>query len=133
FEIKKEVFRRLDRVCKSDAILATNTSSYSVTELAQATSRPERVLGLHYFFHPAKNRLVEVVPGKATDANHLRRAWRLQEALGKTPIASSDAYGFIVNRFFLPWLTEAIRMLEARMATPITIDEAAKKAFGIGM
>ncbi len=132
-EIKKDVFRRLDEVCRRDTILATNTSSYAVTDLAAATKYPERVIGLHYFYHPAKNRLVEVVAGRATDAAAVRRAWRLQEALGKTPIASSDSYGFIVNRFFLPWLTEAIRMLEEGMATPITIDEAAKKAFGIGM
>ncbi len=95
--------------------------------------RPERVVGLHYFYHPAKNRLVEVVSGRATDPAAYRRAWRLQEALGKTPIASSDSYGFIVNRFFLPWLTEAVRMLEEGVAGTATIDEAAKKAFGIGM
>ena len=111
-EIKKHVFRRLDEVCRPDAILATNTSSYAVTELAAATTRPERVLGLHYFYHPAKNRLVEVVSGRATEPVAYRRAWRLQEALGKTPIASSDSYGFIVNRFFLPWLNEAVRLLE---------------------
>jgi enoyl-CoA hydratase / 3-hydroxyacyl-CoA dehydrogenase len=131
--IKKTVFARLDEVCRPDAILATNTSSYAVTELASATTRPERVVGLHYFYHPAKNRLVEVVSGLATDPAAYRRAWRLQEALGKTPIASSDSYGFIVNRFFLPWLTEAVRMLEEGVAGTATIDEAAKKAFGIGM
>jgi enoyl-CoA hydratase/3-hydroxyacyl-CoA dehydrogenase len=133
FDIKKRVFARLDDVCKPDAILATNTSSYSVTELAAATRRPERVIGLHYFYHPAKNRLVEVVGGKATNPHILRRAWRLQEALGKTPIASSDSYGFIVNRFFLPWLTEAVRMLDEGVAGTATIDEAAKEMFGIGM
>jgi enoyl-CoA hydratase / 3-hydroxyacyl-CoA dehydrogenase len=133
FEIKKRVFSRLDDVCRPDAILATNTSSYSVTELAAPTRHPERVIGLHYFYHPAKNRLVEVVGGNESDATCLRRAWRLQEALGKTPIASSDSYGFIVNRFFLPWLTEAVRMLEEGVAGMATIDEAAKKAFGIGM
>ena len=132
-EIKKNVFQRLDEVCRPDAILATNTSSYSVTELAAATTRPERVVGLHYFYHPAKNRLVEVVAGKTTDPAAYRRAWRLQEALGKTPIASSDSYGFIVNRFFLPWLTEAVRMLEEGFASTATIDEGARKAFGIGM
>ena len=133
FDLKKRVFSRLDEVCKPGAILGTNTSSYSVTELAAATRWPERVIGLHYFYHPAKNRLVEVVGGKASDPAVLRRAWRLQEALGKTPIASSDAYGFIVNRFFLPWLTEAIRILDEGVAGTATIDEAAKKAFGIGM
>jgi len=132
-DIKKDVFRRLDDVCRRDTILATNTSSYAVTDLGAATKHPERVIGLHYFYHPAKNRLVEVVAGRASDSAAVRRAWRLQEALGKTPIASSDSYGFIVNRFFLPWLTEAIRMLEEGVATPVTIDEAAKKAFGIGM
>jgi enoyl-CoA hydratase / 3-hydroxyacyl-CoA dehydrogenase len=132
-EIKKSVFRRLDQVCRADAILATNTSSYSVTELAGATTRPERVVGLHYFYHPAKNRLVEVVAGRATDRAVYRRAWRLQEALGKTPIGSSDSYGFIVNRFFLPWLTEAVRILDEGLASTATVDEAAKKAFGIGM
>jgi enoyl-CoA hydratase / 3-hydroxyacyl-CoA dehydrogenase len=132
-EIKKSVFRHLDDVCRPDAILATNTSSFAVTELAGATTRPQRVVGLHYFYHPAKNRLVEVVSGQATDPSAHRRAWRLQEALGKTPIASSDSYGFIVNRFFLPWLTEAVRMLDEGVASTATIDEAAKKAFGIGM
>lgn len=132
-DVKRRVFRRLDEVCRPDAILATNTSSFAVTELAAATTRPERVVGLHYFYHPAKNRLVEVVSGRATDPAAYRRAWRLQEALGKTPIASSDSYGFIVNRFFLPWLTEAVRMLDEGLANTATIDEAAKKAFGIGM
>ena len=90
-------------------------------------------MGIHYFFHPAKNRLVEVVAGRATDPTAYRRAWRLQEALGKTPIASSDSYSFIVNRFFLPWLTEAVRILEEGGTNTATIDEAAKQAFGIGM
>jgi enoyl-CoA hydratase/3-hydroxyacyl-CoA dehydrogenase len=133
FAVKTEVFRRLDEVCGEHTILATNTSSYSVSELAHATRHPGRVLGLHYFYHPAKNRLVEVVAGAATDHACYRRAWRLQEALGKTPIASTDSYGFIVNRFFLPWLTEAVRMLEEGAADIPTIDEGARRAFGIGM
>ena len=133
FSVKQDVFRRLDEIVRPDTILATNTSSYSVTDLAAATRRSERVIGLHYFFHPAKNRLVEVVGGRASDPGVIRRAWRLQEALGKTPIASSDSYGFIVNRFFLPWVTEAVHMLDEGVASTFTIDEAAKKAFGIGM
>src|SRR4030095_12893223 len=86
-EVKKNVFARLDASCRPDAILATNTSSFSVTELAAATTRPERVVGLHYFYHPAKNRLVEVVAGKATDRSNLRRAWRLPGGPGKKPNA----------------------------------------------
>jgi enoyl-CoA hydratase/3-hydroxyacyl-CoA dehydrogenase len=131
--LKQDVFRRLESVCRRDAILATNTSSYLVSDVASAVKTPGRVLGLHYFFHPAKNRLVEVVAGRATDKEVFRRAWTLQEQLGKIPIASADASGFVVNRFFVVWLMEAIRMLEDGVASAITIDEIAKKTFGVGM
>jgi enoyl-CoA hydratase/3-hydroxyacyl-CoA dehydrogenase len=133
FALKQEVFRRLEAVCRPDTILATNTSSYLVSEIARATTHPERVLGLHYFFHPAKNRLVEVIAGAATDREHVRRAWVLQEQLAKTPIASGDASGFIVNRFFVMWILEAIRMLDEGVANAITIDDIAKRTFGVGM
>jgi enoyl-CoA hydratase/3-hydroxyacyl-CoA dehydrogenase len=131
--LKKDLFRRLDAVSRPDAILATNTSSYLVSEIASVVGDPSRVLGLHFFFHPAKNHLVEVIPGAATDPAMFRRAWWLQERLRKTPIASRDAYGFIVNRFFVVWLVESVRMLEEGLATAATIDEVAKQAFGIGM
>ncbi|HXD73852.1 MAG TPA: 3-hydroxyacyl-CoA dehydrogenase NAD-binding domain-containing protein [Vicinamibacterales bacterium] len=131
--LKRDVFTRLESVCRPDTILATNTSSYLVSDIASAVKTPGRVLGLHYFFHPAKNRLVEVVAGKTTAKDVFRRAWALQEQLGKIPIASADASGFIVNRFFVVWLMEAIRMLEERVASAITIDEIAKKTFGVGM
>jgi enoyl-CoA hydratase/3-hydroxyacyl-CoA dehydrogenase len=131
--LKQDVFTRLEGVCRPDTILATNTSSYLVSDIASAVKTPGRVLGLHYFFHPAKNRLVEVVAGASTDRRAFRRAWALQEQLGKIPIASADASGFIVNRFFVVWLMEAIRMLEERVANPITVDEIAKKTFGVGM
>jgi enoyl-CoA hydratase/3-hydroxyacyl-CoA dehydrogenase len=132
-DVKREVFARLDRACPLQTILATNTSSFAVTELASATRHPERVVGLHYFYHPAKNRLVEVVAGAATDPRVIARAWALQELLGKTPIRSRDSFGFIVNRFFAAWLVEAIRLLEERIANVPTIEAAAIKAFGIGM
>jgi enoyl-CoA hydratase/3-hydroxyacyl-CoA dehydrogenase len=131
--VKKGVFERLDRICRPDAMLATNTSSFAVSDIAAATARPARVLGLHYFFHPAKNRLVEVIAGARTAPATLTRAWRLQEILGKTPLASKDSSGFIVNRFFVPWLMHAVRLLEDGNAAIATIDEAAKRAFGIGM
>lgn len=131
--VKRDVFARLDEVCRPEAILATNTSSLSVTELAAATRRPERVVGLHYFYHPAKNRLVEVVPGRVTDPAVVQAAWSLQEQLGKTPIVSADAPGFIVNRFFVPWLNEAVRLLEEGVADIPTIEAACKAAFGVGM
>ena len=131
--LKQDLFRRLELVCRPDAILATNTSSFLVSDVASAVKTPERVLGLHYFFHPAKNRLVEVVAGSATDPAAVARAWALQEQLGKIPIASADASGFVVNRFFVVWLMEGIRMLEERIANAITIDEIAKRVFGVGM
>ena len=131
--LKKDLFRRLEAISRPDAILATNTSSYLVREIASVVARPSRVVGLHFFFHPAKNHLVEVIAGAATDPAVFRRAWLLQERLRKIPIASSDAYGFIVNRFFVAWLVESVRMLDERLAGAATIDEVAKQAFGIGM
>jgi len=132
-EVKRQVFGELDRAVKPEAILATNTSSLYVRDLARATRRPDRFLGLHYFYHPAKNRLVEVVAGEATSPATFDLAWRFQEIIGKTPIRSADAPGFIVNRFFVPWANEAVRILDDGEADIPTIEAAAKAAFGIGM
>ncbi len=88
--VKREVFARLGEACREDALLATNTSSFRVADVARAVKHPGRVLGLHYFYHPAKNRLVEVVPHAGTDRATLPRAWALQERIGKTPIASAE-------------------------------------------
>jgi len=131
--LKQDVFRRLDTICRHDAILATNTSSFLVADIASVVKRPARVLGLHYFYHPAKNHLVEVIAGPGTDPDVYRRAWALQEALRKIPIASRDAYGFIVNRYFVVWMMEAVRMLEERLANEATLDAVTKAAFAIGM
>jgi enoyl-CoA hydratase/3-hydroxyacyl-CoA dehydrogenase len=133
FALKQDVFRKLEAVCRPDTILATNTSSYLVTEIAKAVRHSGRVLGLHYFFHPAKNRLVEVVAGATSDREVVHRAWMLQEQLGKIPIASADACGFVVNRFFVVWLMESIRMLEEGVASAVTIDDIARRVFGVGM
>jgi enoyl-CoA hydratase / 3-hydroxyacyl-CoA dehydrogenase len=132
-DVKRDVFARLERACRPDAILATNTSSFAVSDIAAGTRSPDRVIGLHYFYHPAKNRLVEVVGGAKSSAAALARAWTLQERLGKTPIRSKDSCGFIVNRFFGPWLAEAVRILDEGIADIPTIEAAAKQAFGIGM
>ncbi|MBK8258968.1 MAG: enoyl-CoA hydratase/isomerase family protein [Polyangiaceae bacterium] len=133
FNVKRDVFRKLTAVCRPDAILGTNTSSFAVSDLAEGLKGPERIIGLHYFYHPAKNRLVEVIPGNASDPNKVRRAWLVQEQIGKTPIYSADASGFIVNRYFVPWLNEAVRLLEEGAADIPTIEAASKKAFGVGM
>jgi len=133
FDVKRQVFARLESVCRPDTILATNTSSFLVGDLAKGMAHPERVVGLHYFYHPAKNRLVEVIPGEETSPDVTAAAWTAQEMMGKTPIHSADASGFIVNRYFVPWLNEAVRLLEEGTADISTIEAAAKATFGAGM
>jgi enoyl-CoA hydratase/3-hydroxyacyl-CoA dehydrogenase len=132
-EVKRDLFRKLDALCSPETRLATNTSSFYVRDMAAVTRRPDRVVGLHFFYHPAKNRLVEVVPGRDTSAATTRWAWAFCEAIGKTPIASADAPGFVVNRYFVPWINEAVRLLDEGVADIPTIEAVAKEAFGIGM
>jgi enoyl-CoA hydratase/3-hydroxyacyl-CoA dehydrogenase len=131
--IKQELFRDLDAICSPQTILATNTSSFYVAELASVTNRPNRLVGLHYFYHPAKNRLVEVIRTPETSDDTFSKVFALQEAIGKIPITSVDSPGFVVNRFFVPWLNEAMRLVEEGVANIPTIESAAKKSFGIGM
>lgn len=132
-QVKQDLFKELDGLCRPDTILATNTSSFYVDDVAAPTQRPERVVGLHYFYHPAKNRLVEVIRGKKTSDDAFARAWAIQEMSSKTPVESGDAPGFIVNRFFVPWLNESMRIVEEGVADIATVEAAAKTAFGVGM
>lgn len=132
-KVKKEVFERLSRITGPETVLATNTSSFFVRDLKESVRHPDRLMGLHYFYHPAKNRLVEVIPGPSTRPDLLQSVWNLQEEIGKTPIRCADAPGFIVNRFFVPWINEAARMLDEGVGSIATIEQAAKEAFGIGM
>ncbi len=131
--VKRQVFAELDRICKPEAVLATNTSSFYVTRLAEATSRPDRFVGLHFFYHPAKNRLVEVIPGEKTSPEVVEASVEFSKRMGKIPILCKDRPGFVVNRFFVPWLNESVRLLERGEADIPTIEAAAKKAFRIGM
>ncbi len=131
--VKRDLFARLDGVVSPEAILATNTSSFLVEDVASATQHPGRVVGLHYFYHPAKNRLVEVIAGRDTTKSAFDRAWLFAETTGKTPIRSADSPGFVVNRYFVPWANEAVRLLEEGVADLPTIEAAAKEAFRIGM
>ncbi len=132
-DVKSDLFLKLDKICSDKTILATNTSSFFVREFAKKTSRPDRFVGLHYFFHPAKNRLLEVIPHSSTTRDTLDKSLLLAKLHGKTPIVVKDAPGFAVNRFFVPFLNEAARMLEEGIADIPTIEEAAKQAFKIGM
>jgi enoyl-CoA hydratase/3-hydroxyacyl-CoA dehydrogenase len=132
-QVKSDLFKKLDRLCAQKTILATNTSSFFVREFADQTSRPDRFIGLHYFYHPAKNRLLEVIPHEGTSPETLEKSLLAAKLHGKTSIVVKDAPGFAVNRFFVPFLNEAARMLEENVANVPTIEEAAKQAFKIGM
>jgi enoyl-CoA hydratase/3-hydroxyacyl-CoA dehydrogenase len=132
-QVKFDLFEKLDQVCSEKTILATNTSSFYVKEFAERTTRPDRFVGLHYFYHPAKNRLLEVIPHEKTSAETLEKSLLAAKLHGKTAIVVKDAPGFAVNRFFVPFLNEAARMLAEGLANIPTIEEAAKQAFKIGM
>jgi enoyl-CoA hydratase/3-hydroxyacyl-CoA dehydrogenase len=132
-QVKTDLFQRLDRICSPKTILATNTSSFYVRDFADKTSRPDRFVGLHYFYHPAKNRLLEVIPHSGTSPETVEKSLLAAKLHGKTSILVKDAPGFAVNRFFVPFLNEAARMLEENVADIPTIEAAAKQAFKIGM
>ena len=111
FDIKTAVFATLDEVCDEHTILASNTSSLSVNALAEATGRPDRFVGLHFFFHPAKNRLIEIIPAESTSQESLDAVEQYCKTMGKVVIICKDRPGFVVNRFFVPWLNEACLFL----------------------
>ena len=112
-EVKKSIFRRLEDLAGDDTLLATNTSALSITELAGALRRPERVVGIHFFNPVHKMQLVEVVVGKATSAEAMHRAVRLVQQLGKLPVVVRDSPGFLVNRILLPYLITAGELFAA--------------------
>ena len=133
FNVKADVFQILDENCGDQTILASNTSSLSVNELSKATSRPDRFVGLHFFYHPAKNRLVEVIPADASSEDTISRVVQYCKQLGKVVIVCKDKPGFVVNRFFVPWLNEACLLMEEGHGTPAQIDAVARRSFNIGM
>lgn len=131
--VKTALFQKLDAMCDDHTILATNTSSFYVREFAEKINRPDRFVGLHYFYHPAKNRLLEVIPHHGTSQETVEAALMFAKLHGKTAITVKDAPGFAVNRFFVPFLNEATRLLEENLANIPTIEAAAKRALKIGM
>ncbi|HOX47847.1 MAG TPA: 3-hydroxybutyryl-CoA dehydrogenase [Spirochaetia bacterium] len=124
--IKRKVFAELDGVCKSEAILATNTSSLSITEIAAATKRPDRVVGMHFFNPVPVMKLVEVIKGIATSEETKKAVLELALSLGKTPVEVEEAPGFVVNRILIPMINEAIGILADGVASAADIDEAMK-------
>ncbi|GAC1331708.1 MAG: 3-hydroxybutyryl-CoA dehydrogenase [Candidatus Dormibacteria bacterium] len=121
-ELKQAVFRELDQVCRKDALLATNTSSIPVAELAGVTARPEQVLGLHFFSPVPVMRLLELVRALRTSDEAVESGRTLAERLGKEVILTKDRAGFIVNMLLIPYLVAAVRMYEEGFATRDDID-----------
>ena len=131
--VKKQVFAEVSRLAPEHCVFASNTSSLSVTDMAAVTDRPERFGGLHFFFPAAVNKLVEVVAGARTDPFVVEALLTFSRRIAKVPIRTTDRAGFAVNRFFVPWVNEAVRIVEEKVADVPTVEAAAKEAFGISM
>jgi 3-hydroxybutyryl-CoA dehydrogenase len=126
YEVKVGVFRRLGAACKADALLASNTSSLPLSDLAAASGRPERVLGLHFFNPPWALKLVEIVSTASTTEETLRDGLALCEQLGRVPVQVKDTPGFIANRLLVPFIFDAIRLVDSGVATAEDVDNACK-------
>ncbi|HDH09813.1 MAG TPA: 3-hydroxybutyryl-CoA dehydrogenase [Chloroflexi bacterium] len=125
-EVKKQVFAELDAICPPHAILASNTSSLCITEMASATKRPDKVLGMHFFNPPPIMPLLELVRTILTSDETLQTAQEFGKSLGKTTVVAKDTPGFIVNLLLVPYLLDAVRALENGVATKEDIDTAIK-------
>jgi 3-hydroxybutyryl-CoA dehydrogenase len=125
-EIKLDLFGDLDRLCRSEVILASNTSSISITKLAAATGRPAKVIGMHFFNPVPVMKLVEVVRGLATSNETFQTVRDLATNLGKTPVEVNDSPGFVSNRVLMPLLNEAMYAVMEGVATPEAVDEVFK-------
>src|SRR6266536_3169566 len=132
-QFKKTLFAQLDEACRADAILATNTSSLSITEIAGGTRNPARVAGLHFFNPAPVMKLVEVISTVLTSPETAGTLAGLSRDLGKTPVAVTDRAGFIVNALLLPYLNHAVHLLETAQATREDIDKAATAGLGLPM
>jgi 3-hydroxybutyryl-CoA dehydrogenase len=129
FTIKAEIFRELEHLARPDVILASNTSSISITKLAALTKRPEKVIGMHFFNPVPVMKLVEVIRGLATSQETFEAVRKLSEKLDKTPVEVNDAPGFVSNRVLMPLINEAIYAVMEGVATPESVDEV----FRLGM
>ena len=132
-EVKQELFAELGRLCKPETIFASNTSSFPIGEMGAASGRPARMVGLHFFNPVQLMRLVEVVGTDATDDEVLAAARAFGVACGKTPITCKDTPGFVVNRLLVPYMGQALQMLERGDASAADIDTAMKLGCGYPM
>ena len=122
--IKEQVFGTLDKVCPKNTILASNTSSISISKIATATNRQDKVLGLHFFNPVPTMKLVELIKGEKTSLDSVKTATAFVQTLGKTVVQSADKTGFIVNRALMPFINESVKLLEEKVATRDDIDKA---------
>ncbi len=123
-EIKKAVFKELDQICEQKTILATNTSSLSITDIALATSRPDRVIGMHFFNPVPVMKLVEVIKGQLTSDQTFETIYNLTKDIGKEPVSIDEAPGFIVNRILIPMINEAVGIFSEKVASKEDIDKS---------
>ena len=131
--VKRELFAALNRICPERTIFASNTSTLSITEIASGCGREDRVVGLHFCLPAQLMKLVEVSPGINTSPETLAKAWAWCEAAGQLPVKTQDKPGFILNALLVPFNNDAIRAVEAGVATPGDIDKAIKTALGYKM
>lgn len=124
--VKRETFGKLDELCKESTIFATNTSSLSITEIANSTNRPDKVIGMHFFNPVPMMKLVEVIKGIATSEETKNTIVELSKTVGKTPVEVEEAPGFVVNRILIPMVNEAVGILAEGVATAEDIDESMK-------
>ena len=125
-EIKKDIFSQLDKICKVETILASNTSSLSITEVASVTNRPDRVIGMHFFNPATIMKLVEVIKGMATSQETFDKVKELSFAIGKEPVEVAESPGFVVNRILIPMINEAVGIFAEGVASVEDIDTAMK-------
>lgn len=123
-KIKKEIFAQLDQICKSETILASNTSSLSITEVAAATKRPDKVIGMHFFNPAPVMKLVEIIRGMATSKESFDAVKEVAVVIGKEPVEVAEAPGFVVNRILIPMINEAISVYAENVASVPDIDKA---------
>lgn len=126
FDIKKQIFEQLDTICGKEAILSSNTSSISITKIAAVTSRPDKVIGMHFFNPVPLMKLVEVIRGIATSDETYGKVKVVSEQLGKVPVECNDYPGFVSNRVLMPMINEAVFALHEGVATKEAIDEIMK-------
>ena len=131
--VKRALVRQLDEVCTPEAVLASNTSTLSITEIASGSRHPERVVGMHFCLPAQLMKLIEMSPGLLTSELSFNRAWDWTVACGQTPVRTQDKPGFILNALLVPFNNDAIRAVEAGVASAADIDTAIKVALGYKM